>query len=333
MAREGTICAPPNVLRTYPLVSGALEGVRGRCGVRHVTGFGMAVLAALTLALVSCSDDGGFDGSDEDAATTSASSVRATADYAVEEGEAYGGGEGASSASVLGRTIIRNGYVSLEVESVGRAFEAAQALAATHGGYVADSSFSGDLGNRDDDDEERFTYANLTLRIPADRYDRVVADLRALALRVLSVSTNTQDITGEVTDLESDLRNLRAVEAQYLELLGHATEVGDVVLVHDRLTQTRGQIERIQGSLALLQSLADLSTLHVDLQSQPPDEGADGGSLLDAARDGWEASLATLNVIARAGLAVIAFSWWLVPIVVVVLAVLYRRGLLTRRGR
>jgi len=331
MAREGTICAPPNVLRTYPLASGAPEGVRGRCGVRHVAGFGMAVLAALTLALASCSDDGGFDGSGEDAATTSASSVRATADYAVEEGEAYGGGEGASSASVLGRTIIRNGYVSLEVESVGRAFEAAQALAATHGGYVADSSFSGDLG--DDDEGERFLYANLTLRIPADRYDRVVADLRALALRVLSVSTNTQDITGEVTDLESDLRNLRAVEAQYLELLGHATEVGDVVLVHDRLTQTRGQIERIQGSLALLQSLADLSTLSVDLQSQPPDEGADGGSLLDAARDGWEASLATLNVIARAGLAVIAFSWWLVPIVVVVLAVLYRRGLLTRRER
>ena len=331
MAREGTICAPPSVLRTYPLVSGALEGVRGRCGVRYVTGFGMAVLAALTLALVSCSDDGGFDGSDEDAATTSASSVRATADYAVEEGEAYGGGGGASSARVLGRTIIRNGYVSLEVESVGRAFEAAQALAATHGGYVADSSFSGDLG--DDDEGERFLYANLTLRIPADRYDRVVDDLRALALRVLSVSTNTQDITGEVTDLESDLRNLRAVEAQYLELLGHATEVGDVVLVHDRLTQTRGQIERIQGSLALLQSLADLSTLRVDLQSQPPDEGADGGSLLDAARDGWEASLATLNVIARDGLAEIALSLWVRAIVVVVLAVLYRRGLLTRRGR
>ena len=330
MAREGTICAPPNVLRTYPLVSGAPEGVRGRCGVRHVTGFGMAVLAALTLALASCSDDGGFDGSDEDAATTSASSVRATADYAVEEGEAYGGGEGASSASVLGRTIIRNGYVSLEVESVGRAFEAAQALAAMHGGYVADSSFSGDLG--DDDEEERFVYANLTLRIPADRYDRVIDDLRELALSVLSISTNTQDVTGDVTDLESDLRNLRAVEAQYLELLGHATEVGDVVLVHDRLTQTRGQIERIQGSLALLQSLADLSTLSVELQSQPPDEDVDDGSLLDSARDGWEASLATLNVIARGGIAVIAFSWWLVLIVAVV-AVLYRRGLLTRRGR
>ncbi len=296
----------------------------------------MAVLAALTLALAGCSDDGGFDGADEDASlaqTTSFTSAgAATADYA-EEGEAYGGGEGASSATVLGRTIIRNGYVSLEVESVGRAFEATQALAATHGGYVADSSFSGNIGDRDDDDDERFAYANLTLRIPADRYDRVVGDLRELAVSVLSVSTNTQDITGEVTDLESDLRNLRAVEAQYLELLGEAREVGDVVLVHDRLTQTRGQIERIQGSLALFHSLADLSTLSVELQSQPPDEDVDDGSLLDAARDGWEASLATLNVIARAGLAVIAFSWWLVPIVAVVLAVLYRRGLLTRPGR
>ena len=302
--------------------------------MRHVTSLGWAVLAALTLSLAACfGGDDGFDASDEDAtyAQTTSLAARASDDSAeyTEEGGAFGG-EGASSASVLGRTIIRNGFVAIEVESVGAAFEAAQALALTYGGYVADSSFSGGFGG--DDDEESFTYASLTLRIPADRFDLVV-DLRALALSVISISTNTQDVTGEVTDLESDLRNLRAVESTYLELLGEATEVGDVVLVHDRLSQTRGQIERIQGSLALLQSLSDLSTLHVELQSRPSDEPADGDSLLDAVRGGWEASLATLNVVARATLAVIAFSWWIVPIVAVVLAVLYRRGLLTRRAR
>ena len=308
----------------------------------HVTSFGLAVLAALTLTLAACSDNDsdGFDSADEDAsfAQTVSTSARgvATDDAAgyTEEGEAYGGDGGASSASVLGRTIIRNGYISLEVESVESAFDRVQALASTHGGYVADSSFySGGWRASEDAEGERFLSASLTLRIPADRFDRIVADLRGLALSVLSISTNTQDVTGEVTDLESDLRNLRAVEAAYLELLGEANEVGDVVLVHDRLTQTRGQIERIEGSLALLQSLSDLSTLNVDLQSQPPPEESDDGSLLDAAREGWEASLATLEVIARATLAVVAFSWWIVPIVVVVLAVLYRRGLLTRRAR
>lgn len=306
----------------------------------YVTSFGLAILAALTLSLAACfGDDDGYDGghaADEDAAyaQTTSMAARASDDSAeyTEEGGGFGG-EGVSSASVLGRTIIRNGFVSLEVESVGAAFDAAQALALTYGGYVADSSFSGDLGGRDDGEEERFTYASLTLRIPADRFDRVLDDLRALALSVISISTNTQDVTGEVTDLESDLRNLRAVESTYLELLGEASEVGDVVLVHDRLTQTRGQIERIQGSLALLQSLSDLSTLRVELQSVPPDDPVSGDSLLDAVRGGWDASLATLNVVARATLAVIAFSWWIVPIVVVVLAVLYRRGLLTRRGR
>ena len=302
--------------------------------MRHVTSLGWAVLAALTLSLAACfGADDGFDASDEDAtyAQTTSLAARASDDSAEYTEEGGFGGEGASSASVLGRTIIRNGFVAIEVESVGAAFEATQALALTYGGYVADSSFSGGFGG--DDDEERFTYASLTLRIPADRFDLVVDDLRGLAQNVISISTNTQDITGEVTDLESDLRNLRAVESTYLELLGEATEVGDVVLVHDRLTQTRGQIERIQGSLALLQSLSDLSTLHVELQSRPSDEPADGDSLLDAVRGGWEASLATLNVVARATLAVIAFSWWIVPIVAVVLAVLYRRGLLTRRAR
>lgn len=71
----------------------------------------------------------------------------------------------------------------------------------------------------------------------------------------------------------------------------------------------------------------------MELQSPPTGAAADGGSILDAARGGWEASLATLDVVARAVLAVAAFSWWIVPVVVVALAVLYRRGWLSRRAR
>lgn len=294
----------------------------------------VTALASLALALAACSGD-----SDDTSAFTQSSDApvgAATTDYgdaADEEAGAVGaaGGEGVASASLIGRTIIRNGYIVIEVESVGAAFERVGALAVTHGGYVADSSFSGE--QHPDDDEEYFAYASLTLRVPAERYDLVIADLRALAQRVLTASSNTQDVTGEVTDLTSDLRNLRAVESQYLELLGRAREIGDVVLVQDRLAQTRGQIERIEGSLAMLQSLAALSTLSVELQSPPTGAAADGGSILDAARGGWEASLATLDVVARAVLAVAAFSWWIVPVVVVALAVLYRRGWLSRRAR
>ena len=300
----------------------------------------IAALAVLALTLAACSDDGGADGDDawygetEDApAAGSTTASVASAPALAADGGGYGG-EGGGAANLLGRTIIRDGYVALEVASVAEAFEAVRAIASAHGGYVADSSLSGaaSAAREFGPGEPGRASAHLTLRVPADRFDRAIADLRALALTVVTVSTSTRDVTGEVTDLASDLRNLRAVEAQYLELLGRADEVGDVVLVYDRLTQTRGQIERIEGSLALLEELADLSTLRVQLDERSPDAPTGGDGLLDAARGGWESSLVVLNGLARGALAAAAFSWWLVPVVVVALAVLYRRGLPRRRG-
>ena len=222
--------------------------------------------------------------------------------------------DGASAADLLGRTIIRNGSVTLEVESVDASFEAVRSIAVANGGFVADSTFfggSGRLGEdgRDRDDGSR--YAALTLRVPSERFDQVVAGLRGLAIQVTAISTSSQDITGEVTDLESDLRNLRAVEAQYLELLGRADAIGEVLQVQDRLNQTRAQIERTQGRLVLLESLADLATLRVELQTPGTPVVLETGTSgpLDAARAGWEASLDSLRNIASVGLAVVAYSW------------------------
>ena len=140
-------------------------------------------------------------------------------------------------------------------------------------------------------------------------------------------------MTGEVTDLEAGLRNLRSVEAQYLTLLTNAKEISDILQVQDRLTETRGQIERSEGRLALLESLADLSTLSVDLQqtAQAPD-GDGGGGPLDAAGEAWDASLATLNVIATAAVVVVVYSWWLLPIVIIGALALWRWAPRRRRA-
>ncbi len=232
-------------------------------------------------------------------------------------------GDGAGSLDLLGRTIIRNGSLSLEVESVSEAFDAVNAVAIGNGGFVADSSF---FRNGDSGDGEGSQFARMTLRVPAERFQQTLDDLRALAIEVTSVSTSSQDVTGEVTDLESDLRNLRAVEAQYLELLGRAGAIGEILQVQDRLTQTRSQIERTEGRIALLGSLADLATLQVELRTPPltavVSEGGSGP--LHAAGEAWAASLATLGAIATVGIVAVVYSWWLLPLVIVVALALRR---------
>jgi hypothetical protein len=318
--------------------------------MRNVTLFTIAAVGALALLFAACGDDDdaargetdtqaasnggafvGFDG--DDSAGEALESRAVTSDAVGAFPAAPPSADGATSADILGRTIIRNGSVALEVESVAESFEAVRSVATANGGFVADSTFYGGSSATDEDDGSRF--ASLTLRVPSERFEQVVADLRALAIEVTSISTSSQDVTGEVTDLESDLRNLRAVESQYLELLGRADAIGEVLQVQDRLNQTRSQIERIEGRLALLESLADLATLRVELRTPLAPVVAEAGDSgpLDAARAGWEASLATLSAIASVGLAVAVFSWWLLPVVAVVLLALRRWGTPARLAR
>ena len=133
----------------------------------------------------------------------------------------------------------------------------------------------------------------------------------------------------QVADYEARLRNLRATERQYLELLAEADDVEDVVLVTDRLSGTRGEIERIDAQLTALASLVDLSTLYVDIQRVIDPEEEDVRGPLDAAREGWETSWRFLEAILETSLAVIAFSWWLLPPLGLVVLIVYRR----RRSR
>ncbi len=57
-----------------------------------------------------------------------------------------------------------------------------------------------------------------------------------------------------MTDLDAALRNLRAVEAQYVALLGQARSIQDMLQVQERLQAVRGDIERTEGRLALLKA-------------------------------------------------------------------------------
>ncbi len=217
-----------------------------------------------------------------------------------------------------GRTIIRNGAVDLEVESVADAFDRVRQVATAAGGFVSDSSFTG-TGERQ--------AANLTIRVPEAQFGDVITQLRALAVDVRSVSTSSQDVTAEYTDIEATLANLRAVEAQYAQLLGRASSINDVLQVQDRLNQVRLQIDRTEARRKVLDSQATLSSITVTLRptgTAPAVKSEPAAGPLAAARGAWHASLRTLEAIATGVLVVVVYTWWIAPLALV-LALVARR--------
>ena len=192
---------------------------------------------------------------------------------------------------LVDRKIIQSTSVDVEVEEVGRNFQEVIRLAETFGGHVVSSSFS------QVDDEQ---VADLTIRVPHDRYQEALNKIRLMG-EVLNEKSDGNDVTEEYTDLQARLRTLEATERRYLELLAQANGVEEILLVQDRLDVVRGQIEQVQGRINLLDGLTELSTITVHLRP------------LAAGAKAWEYSLQALRGLAAAGLAVAAFSWWLLP--------------------
>ena len=206
---------------------------------------------------------------------------------------------------LVDRKIIQSTSVDVEVEEVGRNFQEVIRLAETFGGHVVSSSFS------QVDDEQ---VADLTIRVPHDRYQEALNKIRLMG-EVVNEKSDGNDVTEEYTDLQARLRTLEATERRYLELLAQANGIEEILLVQDRLDVVRGQIEQVQGRINLLDGLTELSTITIHLRplAAGAEPGGGGPHPLEAGAKAWEYSLQALRGLAAAGLAVAAFSWWLLP--------------------
>ena len=227
------------------------------------------------------------------------------------QGGVESGSPGANPGSLpatLDRKIIMTATLNLETEAVSKRFEDVGNIAAQYGGFITSSSF----GN---DDEQQT--ASITIRVPTQNYQNALVALRKLG-EVTAEQSNASDVTEEYTDLDSRLRGLRAVEAQYMEFLTRAATIDEILTVQDRLNATRIEIEQVQGRVNLLNNQTDLATITVHLDPpvlQPQPKTDDGKtSPVEALQEGWEASLELLAGAAAVVLVVVAFSWWLVPV-------------------
>jgi hypothetical protein len=179
------------------------------------------------------------------------------------------------------RIIVRNGDVSLVVEDVVSARDEIEQLAVGLGGFVVNSNIFG---------EEEAMRGFISIRIPSEQFDEALTVLRALALRVTSESTSTQDITEEYIDLQSRLRNAEATESQYLGILDSAEEVDDILRIYDALSQIRFEIEQIKGRIQYIEQISAMSLISITLVPEV--------TLRPVVPPGWSAS-ETFNAAAR----------------------------------
>ncbi len=189
-------------------------------------------------------------------------------------------GAGVLPSTAEERMIVRTGDMSLVVEDVTRARDEITQLAVRLGGWVVSSRISG---------EEEEMRGWISIRVPDETFDQALAELRALAVRVTSESTSSQDITEEYIDLQARLKNAEATESQYLALLEKAEAVEDILRIYDALSRIRYEIEQIKGRMQYLERISAMSLISIDLKP--------AATAAPLVRPGWSAREALKSAI------------------------------------
>ena len=120
--------------------------------------------------------------------------------------------------TVTERKIIRNADLKLETNSPEEAQQKITQIAESKNGFVIETSqTSSDVRTSTRD------IVNMTIRVPAAKFDEAIGEIRATGNRVIQETVKGQDVTEEFIDIEARLKTQRALEEQFIEIMKRAT--------------------------------------------------------------------------------------------------------------
>ena len=154
------------------------------------------------------------------------------------------------------RQIIRRGSVTVRVKDIASSEKKVNALVATLGGYVENSSSTGLNTN----------YANVqtTVRVPVAKFDQLLDSMPQFGV-VTERSINSEDVTTQIFDLDARLRMLRIKEERMITLLKREARIKEIIELEGLLANLRTEIEQLDASKRNLTGAASYSTLIITL--------------------------------------------------------------------
>lgn len=157
-----------------------------------------------------------------------------------------------------GRLLIRTVSMSTETKTIDKVKADVESQIRELGGYIENSSMSGTGKNRD----LRTIY--YTIRIPADKLDSLITTV-GNSCTVLSSSENTSDVTLEYVDTKARVESLRVEYDQLIKLLADAKDLDNILILQNRLTEVRYQIESAESRIRVLENQVQYATLNLQI--------------------------------------------------------------------
>ncbi|MGI8535028.1 MAG: DUF4349 domain-containing protein [Mycobacteriales bacterium] len=283
------------------------------------------VLATLTLAALLLAGCSSGDSSESAPAATSGGAAAPSGVADTEAADAGKGGAGqavsppaggsqavspAQAATAAGRvapatSVIRTGELEVVVDDVRKAADEAARLTRGAGGNVESEERSSD----DERGGDGTGAAVLRLRVPPESFDATLGGLAGLG-EERSRRLGSEDVTGQVVDLDSRMSTQRASVERVRALLSEADTLGEVVQIESELTKRTADLESLEARLDALTGQVELSTITVRLTAKDSPAASPAGPLgfRDGLREGWAALTAVGRALGVTAGAVLPFT-------------------------
>lgn len=180
-----------------------------------------------------------------------------TAGNALDTGSSTVPSDSSPANANMPRKITQDLSVTLQVAIINDAVTSISKEVQKQGGYVTSSQQSGTDSN---------SSAQITVKIPAEKVSGF-REIMATWGNVLNQSMVANDITNQYFDAQTRMQTLEAEEKRYLEILGQAKTVADVLQVENALSNIRQQIEQLKGQLKLWDNIVDYSTVSFQIET------------------------------------------------------------------
>jgi chromosome segregation ATPase len=134
------------------------------------------------------------------------------------------------------------------------------AVAREHGGYVAGSDTNVErVGNR------TRTTGSLRLRVRSDQFGDAFRAVKAVG-EVRSASSDSEDVSDQLVDIEARLTNLRTQRDRLRRLYDEANDTEAVLQVGEKLSNVQQRIEQLQAQRRALRDEVAYATITVQLR-------------------------------------------------------------------
>lgn len=185
------------------------------------------------------------------------------------------------------KKIIKTASVNLEVKDYNTYYGSIREKIRSVGGYIA----------QEDQSQSEYKIENsMIIKVPVDQFDNTVVLLTANVQKINERKISSQDVTMEVVDTKSRMEAKRQVRQRYMDLLGQAKNMEEILNVQSEINGIQEEIESATGRIDYLSHSSVFSTINLTyfqvLNSTAKDpettKPSFGEKIKDAFRAGWE---------------------------------------------